>query len=52
MSFWIALGAQLIVSLNAAEAQFEADHLASGYSIVMETEDGTLIDIVGPFALI
>lgn len=52
MSFWIAFGAQLIVGLNLAEAQFEADHLPPGYSIVMETEDGTLVDIVGPFAII
>jgi hypothetical protein len=50
--FWIALGVALLVPCTEAEAQFEADHLLPGYSIVVEAPDGDVFEVVGPFALI
>lgn len=52
MLFWIALGAALVCPCSQAEAEFEADHLLPGYSIVVETPTGEVFEVCGPFALI
>lgn len=52
MNFWIAFGAALVCACSQAEAEFEAANLLPGYVIVIETPQGDVIEVEGPFALI